>query len=185
MKLSRLFGLIFIAVLAMGLMAASAAFASAPEFSPGTPQTFKSDSGTGKLETSSGTKVECLTDLDSGEVTGPKTVGNVVVIFHNCHSPEGSGCSVKSELGPNPSLIITRTLDGELGSVKKTEAASGVGLLLLPTTGTTFVTIEGSCLPLSPSPVFGTLAGEVTPVNGTLALDGKIIFQGNGEAGKQ
>jgi hypothetical protein len=185
MKLSRLVGLIFAAVLAMGLMAVSAAFASPPEFLPGTPQPFTSDSGTGQLETSTGTKIKCLTDLDKGEVTGPKTVGNVVVIFHNCSSPEGSGCSVKSEGGPNSSLIITKTLDGELGSVKPSLAASGVGLLLLPTTGTVFVTLEGSCLPLSPSPVDGSVAGETTPINGPSALDGKIIFQGSGAAGVQ
>lgn len=185
MKLSRLVGLIFAAVLAMSLMAVSAASATPPEFLPGTLNPFTSESGTGTLETSTGTKVSCLTDLDSGEVTGPKTVGNVVVIFHNCSSTESGGCSVKSEGGPNASLIITKTLDGELGSVKPAEAASGVGLLLLPTTGTVFVTLVGSCLPLSPSPVDGSVAGEVTPVNGAPSKDGKIIFQGSGAAGKQ
>jgi hypothetical protein len=186
MKLSRLVGLIFAAVLAMSLMAVSAASATPPEFLPGTLNPFTSESGTGALTTSSGTKVSCLTDLDSGEVTGPKTVGNVVVIFHNCSSGTGAeGCSVKSEGGPNASLIITKTLDGELGSVKPAEAASGVGLLLLPTTGTVFVTLEGSCLPLSPSPVDGSVAGEVTPVNVASSKDGKIIFQGNGTTGEQ
>jgi hypothetical protein len=185
MKLSRLVGLIFAAVLAMGLMAVSAAYASPPEFLPGTPQTFKSDSGTGKLEISSGVKVECLTDLDTGEVTGPTTVGNVVVTFHNCHGVNKSAvCSVKSTGGPNTSLIITNTLDGVLGSVKPAEAASGVGLLLLPTVGTEFVALEGTCLPVSPSPTDGTVAGEVTPIGGALTLDGILTFKGNGEAGK-
>jgi len=179
MKLSRLVGLIFAAALAMGLMAVSAASASPPEFLPGTVQAFTSDSGVGQLETSSGTKIKCLTDLDKGEITGPKTVGNVVVIFHNCSSPEVSGCSVKSEGGPNTSLIITKTLDGELGSVKPAEAASGVGLLLLPTTGTTFVTLEGTCLPISPSPVQGSVAGEVTPISGAASLDIKLILKGS------
>jgi len=184
MKLSRLVGLIFAAVLAMSLMAVSAAFASAPEFNPGTPQAFTSESGTGQLETSTGTKIKCLTDLDKGEITGAKTVGNVVVIFHNCSSTESGGCSVKSEGGPNTSLIITKTLDGELGSVKKTEAASGVGLLLLPTTGTTFVVLEGTCLPVTPSPVQGTVAGEVNPVNTTASKDGSLTFQGSGTGGQ-
>jgi hypothetical protein len=67
-------------------------------------------------------------------------------------------------------------MDGELGSVKPAEAASGVGLLILPTAGTAFVTLEGECLPLSPSPVDGSIAAEVTPVNGTILNDGKLIF---------
>jgi len=40
------------------------------------------------------------------------------------------------------------TLDGDLGTVATSEAASGVGLLLLPTAGTTFFTIKGTCLAL-------------------------------------
>jgi hypothetical protein len=184
MKLSRLVGLIFAAVLAMSLMAVSASYATPPEFLQGIPQKFKSDSGTGKLEAAGGPVVTCLTDLNTGEVTGSKTVGNVVVIFHNCSSTASGGCSVKSEGAPNSSLIITKTLDGELGSVKPTEAASGVGLLLLPTTGTEFVKLEGECLPVSPSPVQGTVAGEVTPIGGALTLDGILTFKGNGTAGE-
>jgi hypothetical protein len=178
MKLTRLVGFIFVAVLAMSLMAVSAAVASPPEFNPGTLNIFTSESGSGTLETSSGTVVSCLTDLSTGEVTGPKTVGGVVVTFHNCSGEKG-GCSVKSEGGPNSSLIITHNLDGELGSVKPTESSSGVGLLLLPTSGTVFVTLEGSCLPLSPSPVDGSVVGEVTPVEGPSSKDGKLIFLGS------
>jgi hypothetical protein len=164
MKHTRLATLILTATITASLATASltatgTAFASAPEFSPGTPQTFTGDGSTSKLETSSGTKVECLSSLSHWEITGPKTVGNLTVTFHNCHSPQSGGCSLKSEGGPNP---IINTMDGELGSVKPTEAASGVGLLILPTAGTSFVTLEGSCLPLSPSPVSGEIAAEVT-----------------------
>jgi hypothetical protein len=185
MKLTRLVGFIFVAVLAMSLTAVSAAVASPPEFNPGTLNIFTSESGSGTLETSSGTVVSCLTDLSTGEVTGPKTVGGVVVTFHNCSSKNSSeGCSVKSTNGPNSSLIITSPLDGELGSVKSTESSSGVGLLLLPTSGTVFVTLEGVCLPVSPSPVDGSVVGEVTPVNGPSSKDGNLIFLGSPK-GKQ
>jgi hypothetical protein len=183
MKLSRLVGVIVMAVLALNLMAAAAASASAPEFSPGTANPFTGESGTGALETSATEPVKCLSDSNGGEVTGAKTVGGVVVTFHNCSSKEGSGCSVKSP-GAATATVVTNTLDGELGSVKSTEAASGVGLLLLPTTGTTFVTLEGTCLIASPAPVVGTIAGEATPIGGTASKDGKLIFAGSKGAQK-
>jgi hypothetical protein len=185
MKHARLATFIVTATIGLSLLAATAASASAPEFNPGTPQAFTGDGSTSQLETSAGTKIECLKSLSKGEITGAKTVGNLVVVFHNCSSTEDGGCSLKSEGGPNASLIITKTLDGELGSVKKTEAVSGVGLLILPSPGTSFVTLEGTCLPVSPAPVTGSVAGEVTPVNGVASTDGKLIFQGNGAAGEQ
>jgi hypothetical protein len=177
MKLSRLAGLIFAAVLAMSLLAVTTASAESPLFLPGTLTTFTGTSGTGALETISTSPVTCQSDTTTGEITGPKTVGNVMVTFFNCSSTEGSGCSVKGG-GAGTGKILTNTLDGELGSVKTNEAPSGVGLLLLPTSGTTFVTLEGTCLVSKTSPVFGTVAGEVTPLN-TLTLAGnKINFFG-------
>jgi hypothetical protein len=178
MKIARLFGLVVMAVLALNLMAAAVASASAPEFSPGTLNTFTGESGTGALETASTSAIECTSDTATGEVTGAKTVGGVVVTFHGCSSKEKGGCAVSS-VGGTSGLITTAILDGELGSVKKTEAASGVGLFLLPTSGTKFVELEGSCLLVSPSPVTGTVTGEATPVNGTASKDGKLVFEGS------
>jgi hypothetical protein len=61
-----------------------------------------------------------------------------------------------------------------------------VGLLFLPTSGTTFVTLEGPCLIASPSPVTGSVAAEVTPVGGPASKDGRVIFEGDGkEAGQK
>jgi hypothetical protein len=184
MKHTRLASVILTAAIATVLLAApGTASASPPEFSPGTLNIFTGEGSTSTLETSSGTIVECLTSLSIGEITGPKTVGNLVVTFHNCNGEKG-GCSLKSDSGPNASLIIINKMDGELGSVKPTEAASGVGLLILPTAGTVFVTLEGSCLPLSPTPVDGSIVAEVTPVNGSSSKDGKRIFLGSPK-GKQ
>jgi hypothetical protein len=180
MKLSRLAGLIFLAALAISLMAAAGASAASPLFLPSTLTIFTGDSTTGALETASTEPVTCLSDLTTGEVTGAKTVGGVVVTFHNCSSKENGGCSVKStNLTGVSGLIKTEVLDGELGSVKKTEATSGVGLLLLPTSGTKFVELEGPCLFVSPTPVVGTVVGEATPIGGGLTLDGRLLFQGS------
>ena len=179
MKLSRLAGLIFLVALTVNLMAAAVASAAAPEFSPGTLNQFKGESGSGALETSEGTKpITCESDVNTGEITGPKTIGSVVVLFHGCKSVEGSGCPIHSP-GQTPGLIETHALVGELGSVKTTEAASGVGLLLSPASGTEFVTLEGTCLLLSPAPVVGTLAGEATPVKNGASKDGKLVFVGS------
>src|SRR5580692_1228748 len=185
MKHARLVTVILTAAITMSVVVGSlvgtgTASASAPEFSPGTPNAFTGDGSTSQLETTSGTRIHCLNSVSHGEITGAKTVGNLVVVFHNCSSSEGSGCSIKSTGGPNQSLIITKTMDGELGSVKPQEAASGVGILILPSPGTAFVTLEGPCLLVEPSPVTGSIVGEVTAVNGTASTDGKLIFQGNG-----
>ena len=183
MKLSRLAGLIFLVALAVNLVAVSGASASAPEFHPGTLSLFSGESGTGALQAGSTAAVECKSDLVHGFITGPKTVGSVIVVFHGCTSKEKTGCQVKSENLPEPTegggLIVTHLLKGELGSVKTTEAASGVGLLLEPETGTAFVTLEGTCLLITPAPVIGSVAGEATPIN-TTSKDGKLSFIGTG-----
>jgi hypothetical protein len=133
------------------------------------------------LETASTSPVDCASSVSTGEVTGAKSVGSLVVIFSGCHSNEGAGCSVKGG-GGGTGNIITNTLDGELGTVSAKEAASEVGLLLLPTSGKTFVTLEGSCLISSPSAVEGSVAGEVTPLYEE-SKTGKLIFTGT--KGKQ
>jgi hypothetical protein len=178
MKIARLVGLVVMAVLALNLMAAAVASASAPEFSPGALNTFTGESGTGALETTSTAAITCTKDTNTGEITGAKTVGGVVVTFTGCSSKEGSGCSVKSPTQP-AGTVVTTTLSGELGSVKKTEATSGVGLLLKPASGTKFVELEGGCLLVSPSPVNGSIAGEATPVNAVSSKDGKLLFVGS------
>jgi hypothetical protein len=177
MKLSRLVGLIFAAVLAIGLMTAAAASAAAPEFNPGTLNTFTGTSGAGTLESSAAENVTCTSDTTTGEITGVKTVGSVMVSFSGCSSTEKGGCSVDSA-GAGSGKVLTSTLDGELGTVKTTEAKSGVGLLLLPTTGTTFVELLGSCLALSPAKVTGQVAGEANTIK-TSSTGGTLTFIGS------
>jgi hypothetical protein len=178
-KIYRLAGLIALAVLAISLAAVTGASAAEPEFKPGSLNRFTGESSTISLATASTAAIECTKDSVTGEVTGPKTIGSVIITFHGCESKEGSGCVLHS---PGlVSLIVTNTLNGELGTTK--EAKSGVGLLLQPATGTEFATLEGTCISVSPAPVTGSIAGEVTPVNNGETTDGKLIFIGS--KGKQ
>jgi hypothetical protein len=178
MKISRLVGLIFAAVLAIGLMTATAASAVGPLFLPGTLNTFTGKSGAGTLENSAANAINCTSDATTGEITGKSTVGGVMVTFSGCSSTEKEGCSVDSP-GAGSGKVLTNALDGELGTVAEKEAKSKVGLLLLPTVGTEFVELLGSCLAVSPIHVTGQVAGEATPINGGLTLKGTLNFVGS------
>jgi hypothetical protein len=152
------------------------------EFKPGTKQTIKGDSGSATLENSLGTEsVSCTSDNSNGEITGPRTIGAVVIVFSGCRGLGSAGkCTAKSTSAKGGE-IVTATLKGELGTVKTSEAASGVGLLLLPASGTSFTTIEGTCL--TAATVSGDVAGEVNPTFTTtkslnVLLLGKAGMQG-------
>lgn len=175
MKLGRLVGVIFAAVLAISLCAASLASAAAPEFSSTAKLT--TTGGTGVLATAT-ESVTCTANSSAGEITGVHKVGKVVVTFTGCTGKVGSGtaCSVKSN-GSSAGSVVTKTLSGELGSVTSTEAASGVGLLLLPETTKAFVNLEGTCLEPESSTVEGNIAGEASPIK-TSSTTGKLIFTG-------
>ena len=142
---------------------------------------FKSTSGAGVL-TVAGIKVKCKKDKDTGEITGTGTVGKVVVTFEECTSTkEAKECKTNSP-GAKAGEIVTKELKGELGTVAKAEAASEVGLLLEPASGTEFVTLEkNECI--IETKVTGKVAGEVTPVK-KLQTTGKLEFktvEGKGE----
>lgn len=183
MKLSRLFGLIIGVVLAVNLIAVGiASAASDPEFSGSVKQPFKVLSGTTTLA-SALQSVTCSKDEGNGEVEGVSKVGKIVVTFSNCVAKEGTqeACTAKTD-GGSTGIITTRTLDGELGLVAKTEAASGVGLLLLPGTGLIFAQISAECLNPTLFDVEGGLAGEATPI-GVSSKTGSLVF--GGKAGSQ
>jgi hypothetical protein len=77
---------------------------------------------------------------------------------------------------------VTDTLKGELGSVKSTEAGSGVGLLISPASGNAFATLEGTCLSASPEAVEGSIAAEVPPTEEKGTVGGLNLV---GSTGKQ
>jgi hypothetical protein len=178
MKLARLAGLIFAAILAMNLVAVAVASAADPEFLDSIKQTFKILSGTTKL---AGTEqsVTCSKDEGSGKVLGAATVSNVTVLFTGCVAKEGEkeACTAKTDGGISGD-IITNTLDGELGLVTKTEAASGVGLLLLPEAGKVFVKISAVCTSPELFAVEGSLAGQADNI-GVLSRTGLLLFGGS------
>jgi hypothetical protein len=181
MKLFRLAGLIFGAILALSLVAVAVASAAPdPEFLGSVKQTFKITSGVGVLE-SLENHIECASDEGSGAVEGASKVGQVVVTFLNCVAKEGTkaACTAKTE-GGTTGVIVTKTLDGELGLT--TESKTGVAELLLPTSGGIFATILASCLSPELVSVEGQIAGEATPV-GVSSTTGGLVF--GGSEGKQ
>jgi|HubBroStandDraft_2_1064218.scaffolds.fasta_scaffold00536_10 hypothetical protein len=173
----RRIGQVLVAAAITSALTTSVAWASAPEFSPGTLNKFTGLAGLVQLATSSTKPVDCTSSTATGEITGTKQVGSVQITFSGCSSTEGSGCTVSGS-GAGTGKIVTNTLDGELGSVKATEAESGVGLLILPTSGTVFATLEGSCLLISPSPIDGSVAAEVSPTTAVEETVDELDFEG-------
>jgi hypothetical protein len=176
MKIARLAGLMLVAIFAMSLVAASAASAAGPLFLTSGKPTITGTSTTGVLSTpSAGIKVTCQKDNTTGEVTSTTLAGNVIVHFLECSATKSTEkCTVKSKGAPLENLIITTTLHGILGLVlPKPASGTDAGLLLLPTAGKRFVTLEGSCVPTSA--VEGDVAGLIEPV-GALSTTGKLVL---------
>jgi hypothetical protein len=119
-------GVTLIAVLAMGALFASAAFAL-PELLPGGKFTGKSV-GTSKptLETLSGTKIECNKAEGSGEDTSD-TLGKFTIDFKECKTPNffNASCNTK---GDSSGIILSTGEYHYVYDVEKT----GVAVLFLP-----------------------------------------------------
>ena len=107
------------------------------------------------------------------------TVGKLVVTLNGCEVAT-PGCTTKvNSISAKAGLLITNTLKGELGTVKTSEAASGVGVLYTPVTGTRFLTLAATaCTPIAS--MNGSLAGEATPVN-QLQNTGKLVLGATGD----
>jgi hypothetical protein len=166
------------AILAINVITATSASAAAPEFSPGGFLLFNIDSGLGILSNNTTNEsFHCESDLGHGFITGPHTVGLLLVTFHGCIAIKGTESCPGLSPGGTPGLIHLHFASGELGTVKTSEATSGVALLLKPETGTEFVVLEGKCV--TTAAVSGSVAGEVTPVS-TSVNDGKVIFTATG-----
>jgi hypothetical protein len=178
MKIARLVGLTLVAVMALSLAVASAAFAE-PLFLP-VGATFKGTSGPGTLENISGERITCAADTSTGEITTPHLVGGITVDFTGCKSvntKKSEECTAKSPGAP-AGLLLTKTLHGVLGLILPKGTGTGVGLLLLPVENKKFVEIEENACAVAAT-VTGNLVGEVTPV-GVHTTKGTLIFQGSG-----
>ncbi len=144
--------------------------------------TVKTLSGTsGAVTITAGTNVIlCASGVTKGEITQMDTLGRLSVKFIGCKTANGGpNCTLKS-VGAGEGEILMRTLKGQLGTVKTTEATSGVGVLVTPETGTKWTTLQANaCSP--ETSVNGLLAGELTPIK-TFQSTGKLDVAVSGGA---
>jgi len=176
MKIARLAGLMLVAVLAMSLVAVSAASAAGPLFLTSGKPTITASGTTSKLTTPGvGVSIECKTNSSGGEISSTTLAGKILVHFLECTGKKNTEtCPVMSPGAPLENLIITHTLHGVLGLVlPKPATGSDVGLLLLPSEGKKFVTLLGKCI--AETTVEGSVAGLVEPVN-ALTLSGTLTL---------
>lgn len=61
-------------------------------------------------------KVTCTGETATGEITGPKTVGNIVSTFTGCTEVSGNTCQTK---GGSPGSVILTPFQGELGTIRE------------------------------------------------------------------
>ena len=118
--------------------------------------------------------VICTGETARGEITGPKTVGNVVAIFTGCTEVVGNGCQTK---GLPSGTVATGTLKGELGMIKEFPLAptgSKVGLYLF------FEGLEFECVGV-PVEVRGSVIHPVA----TNAMNLRSTEQFTGKGGEQ
>jgi hypothetical protein len=174
MKRHGVAGTILVAALAFAVLCAGSASAY-PSFSP-LPSIKRYEATTGSTTfAAAGNTVTCERGTGLGEITGRYTVGRVVLKLSACKAKaSGATCTINS-VGAHEGEIVTKTLKGELGSVKSREATSEAGVFIEPETGKTWLTLAaGVCS--EEVKVSGSIAGEVGPT-GTLAKMGFINFE--------
>jgi hypothetical protein len=92
------------------------------------------------FETVKGTKLTCKGESGTGEYSGTKTIGNVVLKFSECEQL-GQKCSSQGAL---EGQVETKALEGVLGFIKSTESLKRIGLALFPV-GKAGAFMEFSC----------------------------------------
>jgi hypothetical protein len=139
-------------------------------------------SAIGTLETSTGEKVVCNSDLGHGYITGLQT-WLLLELFHGCvaHGGTGSECAAHSP-GQPPGLLHIHIV-GELGTIKAGTDAGNTGALIEPALGQPFMTIIASCLALEETTVEGNAAGLFTPTNEESSIATLTIFGSKGKSG--
>jgi hypothetical protein len=161
---------IITALTGLTTIASTLATAALPEFNK-TKVKFTSFSGPGALKESGGQAIECESDTDAGEITGPKTV-TLTVDFRTCKI---FGLVGAHSLGDPEGTILT-SATGTLCYLN--EAKKEVGLVITPTGLLHIEAPAAAALAL----IKGTLIGRLTPVN-TTTLRGELILKQT--AGKQ
>lgn len=130
------------------------------EWEPGAiKKKFTGVGGAATLETVHAVKVSCKTEASKGEYTGPKTVGNIGVVFTGCESL-GNKCKTPTSAEGE---IVTNPLAGEIVWEKFSLAGIGTkaAIKLVPQSGELFV--EFQCGPAN-AKVTGAVMTNV-PVN--------------------
>jgi len=136
---------------------------------------------------STGITVTCTNSTSKGQNggNGSMTVSKAQITFTGCKGEASEKTCEVSSSGTG-STITTELLKGELGLVAKAEATSEVGILFSSETSETngFATLQGTCLPVSPTKVTGKIAAEATPVN-LSALTGGLVLNSGLTGGSQ
>jgi hypothetical protein len=114
---------------------------------------------------------ECIKSSIKGNVTGPKTIGDITLI--------GSGCEFIGECSNTSTAgeVVFKSLTGEIGYINKTKKEVGVDLK--PESGSYLTEFECGELKLR---LAGSVIGRISPIN-IMSKDTEFKFSGSG--GKQ
>lgn len=139
-------------------------------------ETFGATSGASVLKTTPlGNELKCSSDVISGKITGPKTVGNVVITFSRCkeaaHSAE---CQ-----NQGPGVIRTNPLKGKIGYLNKEETKVGLALEPEGAAGTLFASFTCHFSSGINWEVKKQVIGELETLN-TMSLTNKLVFAQSG-----
>ena len=159
MKVIRLAGLVFVAILAMSLVAATAASAGLYLFSSSSVGKLFLGLSLAGLLTAGKDQITCGDDHIEGKVLNVHLLGPFDITFLGCQSSANEGgtkCSANS-VGQTAGsgVILTKTIHALLGTILP--SLNG-GILLLPTSGKEFVVVAANtCTP--ETAVEGNIAG--------------------------
>jgi hypothetical protein len=117
--------------------------------------------------------IRCISDTDSGTLSGKDSLSKVVVNFKSCKL-EGLEAVTCKTTGAAEGEVATASLAGRLGYVEV--LGKKVGALLKPEAGEEFTKGEIVCGLLGKIKVRGSVIGEVTPIN-TFTTKEKMIFK--------
>ena len=176
MKSIKIMGLCLVAAFLMSAVAVATASATKPEFRfSGAAKGFSSKSGAGVLvqkasatSEENGSKVECTSDTDNGEIegaSGTDKVTNVLVLFSGCKATVLAKEYTCTTSGQLPGVIKTNQLEGQLGYIN--ESKKEVGLVLKPKPPAELFA-EFECTRNAEKltiKVRGEIIGKITPVN--------------------
>lgn len=179
MRLVRLVGVALFFTLGL-MVCADAAALAAPEFKTNSFPVLNLGLSLLELTIAGNTLVHCGPTHWHWIILGPNQQRHGISRNLGCTTivhPSNQVCTQKS-VGASEGEIVSTTLKGELGTVKTSEATSGVGILIEPETTKKFYTlVKTECA--AETSVVGSVAAEVSPI-GVSQLTEKLTFNANG-----